>query len=77
MGASLLALTKSIYYSTRHSCYGNLYVTSINTSQYGFCSLKFTGSRLWNSLPPSVAESNSLGLFRKALKNYMLNCYIN
>lgn len=28
-------------------------VTSFNTTQYGLRSLKFTGSRLWNSLPSS------------------------
>ena len=72
-------------YSTRQSCYGNLYLTSVTTTQYGLRSLKFTGSRLQNSLPPCITKSDSLRLFRKALKNSMpefygllsmLNCYI-
>ena len=47
-------------YSTRQSCDGNLYVVSINTTQYGVRSLKFTGSRLWHSLPTCITKSNSL-----------------
>ena len=59
------------------SCYGNLYVTSVNTTQYGLHSITFTGSCLWNFLPPSINNSDSLRLFRKALKNSKLNWYVN
>ena len=45
--------------------------------QYGSCSLKFTGPRLWNSLPTSITNSKSLRIFRKTLKNSILNCYSN
>ena len=62
-------------YSTHQSCDGNLYVTSVNTTQYGLRSRKFTGSCLWNSVPLNITKSNSFSLFRKALKNYMLDCY--
>ena len=55
----------------------NLYVASVNTTQYGLRSLKFTGPRLWNSLPTSITNSNSLRIFRKTLKDSMLNCYSN
>ena len=51
------------------------YVASINTTQYGLRSLKFAGPRLWNSLPTSVTNSNSLRIFRKTLKNSILNRY--
>ena len=47
-------------YSTRQSCKRNLYVASVNTTQYGLRSLKFTGPRLWNSLPIRIINSNSL-----------------
>ena len=68
--------TSSAYsYSTRQSSNRNLYLASVNTTQYGLRSLKFTGPRLWNSLPTSLTTSNSLRLFRKTLKNSMLNCY--
>ena len=58
-------------------CKRNLYVVPVNTTQYGLRSLKFTGPRLWNSLPISIINSNSLKIFRKTLKNSTLNCYSN
>ena len=36
-------------------------------------SVEFTDSRLWNSLPISNSNSNSLRIFRKTLKNSILN----
>ena len=70
--------TSSVHsYSTRQSCNKNLYVASVNTTQYGLRSLKFTGPRLWNSLPTSITNSSSLRIFRKNLKNSILNCYSN
>ena len=39
---------------------------------------KFTGSPALECLAPlSITKSDSLRLFRKALKNSVLNCYIN
>ena len=55
----------------------DLYAASFNTTQYGLRFLKFTGPRLWNSLPTSMTNSNSLRIFRKTLKNSMLICYCN
>ena len=62
-------------YSTRQSCKKNLYVASVNTTQYGLRFLKFTSPRLWNSLPTNITNSNSLRTFRKTLRNSMLNCF--
>ena len=53
----------------------NLYVASVNTTQYGLRSLKFTGPCLWYSLPTSVTNSNSVRIFRKTRKNSILNRY--
>ena len=64
-------------YSTTQSCNRNLYVASVNTTSYGLRSLNFTGPRLWNSLPTSITNSSSLRIFRKTLKDSMLNCYCN
>ena len=44
--------------------WGNLYVASVNTTKYGLRSQKFTGPRLWNSLPTGKTNSNSLRIFR-------------
>ena len=62
---------------TRQLCNRNSYVASVNTTQYGLRSLKFTGPRLWNSLPTSITNSNSRRIFRKTLKNAILKCYSN
>ena len=62
---------------SRQSCNRNLYVASVNTTQYGLRSIKFNGPCLWNSLPTSITNSNSLRIFRKTLRNSMLNCYSN
>lgn len=68
--------TSSVHsYSKKQSCNRNLYVASVNTTQYGLRSLKFTGPHLWNSLPTSITNSNSPRIFRKTLKNSILNCY--
>ena len=56
-------------------CNRNLYVTSVNTTQYGLHSLKFTGPRFWNSFHTSITNSNSLQIFHKTLKNSILSCY--
>ena len=66
-------------YSTRQSCNGKLYVASesFNTTQYGVRSLKFTGSRLWNSLLTCITKTNSLSLFQSSLKNLVIYCYIS
>ena len=59
--------TSSVHsYLMRQSCNRSLYVPSVNTTQYGLhvCSLKFTGPRLWNSLPTSITNSNFLRIFR-------------
>ena len=61
--------------STRQSCNRNLYVASVNTTQFGLRPLKFSGSRFWNSLLANITNSNSLRIFRKTLKNSMLDCY--
>ena len=64
-------------HSTRQSCNRNLYVASVNTTQYGLHSLKFAGPRLWNSLPTCITNTSSLRIFRKTLKTSILNYYSN
>ena len=67
--------TSSVHsHSTRQSCNRNLYV---DTTQYGLCSLKFAGPRLWNSLPTCITNTSSLRILRKTLKTSILNYYSN
>ena len=49
-----------LFIPIERSCNRNLYVASVNTTQYGLHSLKFTGPRLWNSLPTSISNSEIL-----------------
>ena len=70
--------TSSVHsHSTRQSCNRNLYVASVNTTQYGLRSLKFAGPRLWNSLPTCLTNTSSLRIFRKTLKTSIPNYYSN
>ena len=63
--------TSSVHsYSTRQSCNRNLNVASVNTTQYGSRSLKFTGARLWNSLEYSVKPFRTLSSIL-ILSNYL------
>ena len=72
-------------YWTRQSCNWNLHVSSVNTSQYGLRSLKFTGPRLWNSLPTItnyLDDPNSLSIlllpfFLYSLVVLCLDAYVN
>ena len=49
-----------LFIPIQRSCNRNLYVASLNTTQYGLRSLKFTGLRLWNSLLTSISNSEIL-----------------
>ena len=52
------------------------FIQLCDSTQYGLERLlKFSGPRLWNSLPISITNSNSFRIFRETLKNSMLNCY--
>ena len=57
-------------FSTRQSCNRNLNVASVNTTQYGLRSLKFTGARLWNSLEHFVKPFRTLSSIL-ILSNYL------
>ena len=55
-------------YSTRQSVNENLFIKSIQTTQYGIRSLHYTGSHLWNSLPNTIKQITPFSRFRKTLK---------
>ena len=44
-------------------------IASVNSTQYSLCSLRFTGTYLWQLLPCSFTSTTSLGLFRKFLNS--------
>ena len=55
----------------------NLFVNPVQTTQYGICSLFYTGTTLWNSfwtsLPINVKLITPFFRFRQNIKNSMTN----
>ena len=44
-------------------------------TKYGECSLKHYGPILWNSLDSNIQHSKSLDIFKKALRQSIINTY--
>ena len=57
-------------HATRKSAKGDLYVSKINTTQYGKRTAKYADAILWNSLPTTIRDSPSLNIFKKRLKDF-------
>ena len=67
----------SIYgHVTRKSVIGDLYVSQINTTQYGKRTAKFSGAILWNGLPTTIRDGPSLNIFKKRLKDFYFSLYL-
>ena len=61
-------------YNTRQSQIDNLFVTSVDTTQYGIRSLSYTGPELWNSLS-IVKKIKLFSSFRQCIKNSVIDGY--
>ena len=56
---------------TRKSAKGDLYVSQINTTQYGKrTAIKCAGAIPQNSFPTTIRDSPSLNIFKKRLKGF-------
>ena len=62
-------------YATSQSLNQDLFVPSIQTTQYGIRSLCYTGTNLWNSLPTNIKQITPFSKFRKNMKSSMIACY--
>ena len=60
-------------YSTRQASQGNLYLSRMNSLQYGLKSIRYLGAKLWNALPVEFRNAPSKISFKKQLKIYLLN----
>ena len=68
------SLNSSIHcHNTRQSTRGDLFLTKLNTLQYGLKSIRYLGAKLWNEIPATIRISSSKFLFKKRLKAYLLN----
>ena len=62
-------------YGTRKALKGDLFISGINTTQYGKRTAKYTCSILWNNLDSIIKNSPSLNVFKKRLKKFYLSFY--
>ena len=60
-------------YSTRQASQGDLYLSRMNSLQYGLKSIRYLGAKLWNALPVEFQNAPSKISFKKQLKIYLLN----
>ena len=63
-------------YTTRQAYKGNIYITGVNTTQYGKRSAKFAGGILWNNLTVELRKSPSVQIFKKNLQDFYLSGYL-
>ena len=63
-------------YNTRQASKGNIYLTGVNTIQYGKRSAKFAGGILWNNLSVELRKSPSVQIFKKNLQDFCLSAYL-
>ena len=62
-------------YGTRKALKGDLFISGINTTQYGKRTAKYACSILWNNLDSITKNSPSLNVFKKRLKKFYLSSY--
>ena len=64
--------TRSNYNVNDGIIINNLFVPSVNTSNYGLKQLKVFGPRIWNKLPTYLKNASTLYIFLKKLKIYYI-----
>ena len=62
-------------YNTRFACGVNLALPNVNTTQYGIHSIKFYGTKLWNSVPGDCRDSPTSHSFRSKFNKDLLDQY--
>ena len=56
---------------------GDLFKSFKNTNLYGLKSIKYFGSKLWNTLPLFIHFSVSISVFRSSLKTFFIDSYLH
>ena len=62
-------------YSTRQVSNNNIYIKSVNSTQYGLHFIQITGPSLSNSLPANLKNCSSVATFHRKLKHYYIDTY--
>ena len=60
-------------YSRRQASQGYLYLSRMNSLQYGLKSIRYLGAKLWNALPVEFRNAPWKISVKKQLKSYLLN----
>ena len=61
---------------TRQATRGDLFKSFKNTTLYGLKTIKYFGSKLWNTLPLFIRISSSTSVFRSCLKAFFIDSYV-
>ena len=59
-------------YNFRDKC--RLHQPQFHTYTYGFRSFKYSGSKLWNSLPRAIKNTNDINEFKKSITEWCQTC---
>ena len=62
---------------TRQVTRGDLFQSLKNTTIYGLKTIKYFGSKLWNTLPLFIRVSCSASVFRSSLKTFFIDSYLH
>ena len=60
-------------YSTIQASQDDLYLSRKNSFQYGLKSIRYLGTKLWNSLPVELRKAPSKVSFKTQMKIYLLS----
>ena len=63
------------HYSTRQADRGDLFLTRMNTLQYGLKSLHYLGAKLWNDIPVEIRNTYAKSTFKAKLKMHLQSLY--
>ena len=62
-------------HNSRQSSKEDIFISSVNTTQYGKRTAKFAGSVMWNNLPPSLRKCSSSRNLKKMLQEFYFSLY--
>ena len=62
-------------HSTRQETKGDIFVEKKNTVQYGIKSVRYAGTRSWNTIPIEIRRSTSISTLRYNFLQFLLSGY--
>ena len=62
-------------HSTRQATRGDIFVERKNTMQYGIKSVRYAGTKSWNTIPIEIRRSPSISTFRSNFLKFLLSGY--